>query len=94
MRDGDVTDMEEVVDGGLTISILTFELSAETLVQQCERKIFILLDPGFNQQICYTETEIEGFFKNLCQNSATNNSSDISVERNHSTFKKLLRSLK
>ena len=67
MRDGDVTDMEEVVGGGLTISILTFELSAETLVQQFERKIFILLDPGFYKQICYTETEIEGFLKNLCE---------------------------
>ena len=59
--------MEEVVGGGLTISIFTFELSAETLVQQFERKIFILLDPGFYQQICYTETEIEGFLKNLCE---------------------------
>ena len=53
--------------GGLTISILTFELSADTFVQQFERKIFIPLDPGFYQQICYTETEIEGFLKNLCE---------------------------
>ena len=67
MRDGDVTDMEEIVGGGLTISILTFELSAETLVQQFERKIFILLDPGFYQQIFYTETEREEFLKNLCE---------------------------
>ena len=65
MRDGDVTDIEEVVGGGLTISISTFELSAETLVQQVEEKFFILHAPGFYQRIWYTETEIEGFFKKI-----------------------------
>ena len=67
MRDGDVTDIEEVVGGGLTISILTFELSVETLVQKVEQKFFILHGPGFYQRIWYTETEIDGFLKNLCE---------------------------
>ena len=61
MGDGDVTDIEEVVGGGLTISILIFELSAEAFVQQVEQKFFILHDPGLYQQVCYTEIEIEGF---------------------------------
>ena len=78
-----LTDIEEQIEeGDQSNPNATFELSDGTIVQQGEQPFFTPPDPGFYQQISYTESELEGDLVNFDEESATNISSDNSEERN------------
>ena len=79
----DLTDVDEQIEERHQSNPnATFELSDGTIVQQDEQPFFTPLDPGFFQQISYTESELEGDLVNFDEESATNMSSDNSEERN------------
>ena len=78
-----MADIDEQIEEGDQINPNdTFELSDGTIVQQDEQSFFTPPDPGFYQQISYTESELEGDIMNFDEESATNISSDNSAERN------------
>ena len=79
----DMEDIDEQIEeGDQSNPNDTFELSDGTIVQQDKQSFFTPHDPGFYQQISYTESELEWDIVNFDEESATNISSDNSEERN------------
>ena len=75
-------DIDEQIEEGDQINPNdTFELSDGTIVQQDEQSLFTPPDPGFYQQISYTENELEEDIVIFDEESATN-ISDNSEEKN------------